>query len=132
MGRCLGANTKRTTCRLRLFWRGLATLTLLYVQKPLAWPVFVCTIIGLEIEFDPAKDAANVDKHGLSLADAASFDLAAAVVVVDDRADYGETRFRAFGRIDGLGHCLVFTYSDEAVRVISFRRAHEKEMRRYE
>lgn len=85
----------------------------------------------MEITFDPAKDAINIAKHGLSLADAHRFEMSEALVEVDDRADYGETRFRAFGRIDGVGHCLVFMIRDGAIRAISFRRAHEKEMRRY-
>ncbi len=85
----------------------------------------------MEIEFDPAKDAENIAKHGLSLAEAARFEMSEAVVMVDDRFDYLETRRRAYGRMDGLGHCLIFTYRENSVRVISFRRAHEKEMRRY-
>lgn len=86
----------------------------------------------MDIEFDPAKDAANIAKHGLSLADAAAFEIAAAVVQVDDRFDYGEVRFRAFGRVDGQGRCLVFTWSAGRIRAISYRRAREKEMRRHE
>lgn len=85
----------------------------------------------MKIEFDPAKDAANIAKHGLSLADAAEFEMAQALVEIDDRFDYGETRFRAFGRIDGEARCLVFTVSQAVIRVISYRRAHEKEMKRY-
>lgn len=85
----------------------------------------------MDIEFDPAKDAANRVKHGLSLAQAAEFEMTSAIVEVDARRDYGEVRYRAFGRIEGVGHCLVFTPKGRTVRVISFRRAHEKEMRRY-
>lgn len=85
----------------------------------------------METSFDSAKNAANIAKHGLSLADFDGFD-AQPVVVVDDRFDYGETRYLAFGRIDGLGHCLVFTMRGDVFHLISFRRAHEKEMRRYE
>lgn len=54
-----------------------------------------------------------------------------AVVIVDDRVDYRETRYRAFGRIDGDGYCLVFTMRGDTIRLISFRRAHKKEMARY-
>lgn len=86
----------------------------------------------MEIEFDPAKDAINRAKHGLSLADAAAFELRSAVVEVDRRVDYGEVRYRAFGRIDGQGRCLVFALSANSIRAISYRRAHDKEMRRYE
>jgi uncharacterized protein len=86
----------------------------------------------MDIVFDPAKDALNIAKHGLSLAEAAEFDLLGAVVEVDDRFDYGEVRFRAFGRVDGQCRCLVFTYTATQIRAISYRRAREKEMRRYE
>jgi uncharacterized DUF497 family protein len=85
----------------------------------------------MDITFDPAKNAANIAKHGLSLAEAAEFEMATAVVSVDTRYDYGETRYRAFGRVDGEARCLAFTVRDDDVRVISYRRAHEKEMRRH-
>jgi uncharacterized DUF497 family protein len=86
----------------------------------------------IDITFDPAKDAINIAQHELSLADAAAFELGEAVVLVDDRFDYGEVRFRAFGRVGGEARCLVFTYRDGEVRAISYRRVHAKEMRRYE
>ncbi len=86
----------------------------------------------MEVEFDRSKDATNMAKHGLSLADAANFDMAIAVIETDNRADYGEVRFRAFARVDGEGRCLVFSLRGAVVRAISYRRAHEKEMRRYD
>jgi len=85
----------------------------------------------MEIEFDPAKDAANLAKHGVALADFEGFD-ADPVEIEDDRYDYGETRIRAFGRIGGVAHCLVYTPTSTGIRLISLRRAHDKEMRRYE
>lgn len=85
----------------------------------------------MEISFDPSKDAANLAKHGVALADFQGFDFAP-VVMVDDRYDYGETRFRAFGRIGGVGFCLVYCETKTGIRAISFRRAHGKEMQRYE
>lgn len=85
----------------------------------------------MDYDFDPAKDAANFEAHGLKLSDFAGFDMKPAVVE-DGRVDYGEVRFRAFGRIDGEGYCLVYTERDTGPRLISFRRAHEKEMRNYE
>jgi uncharacterized protein len=80
---------------------------------------------------DPAKDAANIAKHGISLARAFDFDLDEAVVVADLRYDYGERRFRAYGYLDGLSYCLSFTVRGPSVRPISFRRAHAKEMRHH-
>jgi uncharacterized protein len=82
-------------------------------------------------EFDGAKDAANMAKHGLSFRDFSGFDTPAAIIV-DGRSDYGEVRMRAFGRIDGKGYMIAFTKRENVTRLISFRRAHEKEMRRYE
>lgn len=49
----------------------------------------------MHIEFDPAKDLANQGKHGFSLAMAAELDWEAALVWVDERIDYGETRMIA-------------------------------------
>jgi uncharacterized DUF497 family protein len=81
----------------------------------------------VNIEFDPAKDAANRMKHGLSLAEAAEFDFTAAVITIDDRFDYGEVRFRAFTYAEGRGRCLVFAVVDaETIRAISYRRARRR------
>ena len=85
----------------------------------------------MEFEFDPDKDTANIAKHGLSLDDAKGIDLDASAVVADERWDYGEVRYRAFGRIEGQGYCLAFTMRGKVLRLISFRRAHEEEMRHY-
>ncbi len=82
----------------------------------------------MDIDFDPDQDAANIAEHGVSLARAADFD--PEVTVVDDRFEYGETRYRAFGLLDDLPHCLVFTTTERTVRAISLRRAHVKEYRR--
>jgi len=82
----------------------------------------------MEIEFDAAKDAVNIDKHGISLARAAELDLLA--YVADDR--FEEPRFRLYGLIDGVAYCVAGTDRNGIVRVISLRRAHAKEMRRYE
>ena len=81
----------------------------------------------MEIEFDPAKDAANVEKHGVSLVRAA--DLDPLVYVEDDRFD--EPRLRVYGVLDDLPHCLVVTVRADKIRVISLRRVHAKELRRY-
>ena len=86
----------------------------------------------MKVEFDPAKDVANRAKHGLSLADAADFPFEDAIVLIDDRFDYGETRYRALARSGGSGFALVFTLDGETLRPISFRRAHDKELRRHD
>lgn len=81
----------------------------------------------MEIEFDPAKDAINIEKHGITLARAA--DLTNVAVVVDER--FEEARFRLYGQIDGNWHCAAVTMRGKVVRIISLRRAHSKEIKRH-
>lgn len=81
------------------------------------------------IEYDPAKEEANIQKHGISLERASDLDILA--LLEDDRNTYGEIRYRAWGLIDEQPHCLAFTYRDGHVRAISLRRAHRKEFERY-
>jgi uncharacterized DUF497 family protein len=81
------------------------------------------------IDFDPTKEALNLSKHGVSLA--RWVDLEVLAIVKDDRFGYGEARYRAYGTIEGVPHCLIFTIRHEKYRPISLRRAHAKEMRRY-
>ena len=61
------------------------------------------------VEFDPAKEARNRAKHGVSLARAAEFEDDALRIVSDERFAYGERRFVAYGMLDGRLHVLVFT-----------------------
>jgi uncharacterized DUF497 family protein len=83
----------------------------------------------VEIVFDPAKDAVNLAKHGVSLAAAAEFEIH--VVVPDNRRNYDEDRFNAFGLLAGRFYCLTFTVRDGQVRAISLRRARAREYRRH-
>ncbi|MEQ1549121.1 MAG: BrnT family toxin [Chakrabartia sp.] len=81
----------------------------------------------MKIEFDPEKNAINRDKHGISLARAV--DLSDIIAVEDGR--YGEARFRLYGQIDGEWYCAAVTQRADAVRIISLRRAHSKEIKRH-
>ncbi|WP_435171674.1 BrnT family toxin [Falsirhodobacter sp. 1013] len=83
----------------------------------------------MKIEFDPEKDGINLAKHGVSLARAADLEILA--FIEDDRNDYGEVRYRAWGLIDGRAHCLAFTDRNGTLRAISLRRAHKREMDRH-
>lgn len=85
----------------------------------------------MNYEFDPAKDERNLDKHGLSLAEAEGFDWETAVVDEDTRKPYAEPRFQASGWIDGRLHVMVFCLRSDTVRVISLRKANPREVKRY-
>ncbi|HWR77701.1 MAG TPA: BrnT family toxin [Thiobacillus sp.] len=56
----------------------------------------------MHIEFDPTKDLANQDKHGVSLAMAVELDWEAALVWEDERIDYGEARMIALAPNTGI------------------------------
>jgi len=88
-------------------------------------------------EFDPAKAAANVAKHGVS------FELAQTVwedplhLIVPDRVADGERRYHAIGLV---GHVVLLVVvhmypggeDEDRVRIIGARRATRHERRRYE
>lgn len=86
----------------------------------------------MQFDFDPEKDALNRTKHGLGLSEFPGFDFGTDLTIADDRKDFGEPRYRSFGRINGLGYMIAFTLRGGRIRLISFRRAHEKELQRYE
>ncbi|MCO4862552.1 BrnT family toxin [Cupriavidus sp. WGlv3] len=86
----------------------------------------------MEIEFDLAKDAINQRHHGLSLAAAGLMDFNNALLKIDDRKPYGETRYIAYGPIGARLYCLVFTMRGDVLRAISLRKANSRELRDYE
>jgi uncharacterized DUF497 family protein len=86
----------------------------------------------MKIDFDPAKNARNIELRGISFAEATRFEWGRALIIQDTRQDYGELRYRAFGLIDNRLHALVFTPRAGGIRVISLRKANRREVLRYE
>ncbi len=85
----------------------------------------------MQIEFDPAKDAANRLKHGIPLAFGAQVIEAAVKILADTRLDYGEQRFIAFGHVGVRLYVCVFTMRGEVARIISVRKAGYRERIRH-
>lgn len=86
----------------------------------------------MDIEFDPAKAASNLKKHGVSFADAEqALRDEAAMTAVDPDAE-GERRFITLG-MDALGRVLVVVHTPRAeqTRVISARKASPNEAEQY-
>jgi len=84
------------------------------------------------IEWGPEKARANLQKHGVDFADAATaLDDEQALTVSDDTA--AEERYVTIGA-DALGRMLVvvYTWRGERVRLISARKATRRERRQYE
>ena len=86
----------------------------------------------MRIEFDPEKNNKNIRERALNFERAKEFDFETAQLIIDDRKDYGEIRIRAFGFLGKRLHALVFTYIENGIRVISFRKANQKEVKNYE
>ena len=85
----------------------------------------------MRIEFDPAKDAANKAKHGVSLALAGELDWETALVWVDDRFEYDELRMIALAPKTDILYYVAFLERGEVRRVISLRRANRREVKHY-
>jgi len=49
----------------------------------------------------------------------------------DNRRDYGEERFRLFGRVAGRLFVIVYTRRQATLRIISARKANAREGKRY-
>jgi uncharacterized DUF497 family protein len=85
----------------------------------------------MEFEWDEAKDAVNRAKHGLSLGEAARMDWTVGSNLVDLRQAYGEIRVTRFASLDGRLHVCVFTERNSRLRIISLRKANQREIRQH-
>jgi uncharacterized DUF497 family protein len=86
----------------------------------------------MEVSFDPDKSDRNLRVRGLAFSRAQDFDFETALYSQDTRQDYGEIRIRALGRLSGRVHALVFVETSGGIRVLSFRKANSREVKRYE
>jgi len=87
----------------------------------------------MDFQYDPAKAAGNLRKHGVSFADAEGVFMDALALHRNDPDAEGEERYVAVGA-GSAGQLLVVVYtlrSDE-IRLISARRATPSEIRTYE
>ena len=86
----------------------------------------------MNIEFDAAKDEANVEKHGVSLALAAEIEWTDVLCAPDSRRDYGELREIGFAVIAQRLYVVVFVQRGEVMRIISLRKANAREGKLYD
>ena len=85
----------------------------------------------MQIEFDPAKDEVNQDKHGVSLALAAELDWDSSLVWLDERFEYNEMRIIALAPKTGILYYVAFVERSRDRRIISLRRANRREVKHY-
>lgn len=86
----------------------------------------------MNYEWDESKRVANFAKHGLDFIDAERFEWTTAIEAMDNRYDYGEVRWIALGFIDHRLHVLIYTRRKRTIRLISLRRANNREREYYE
>ncbi len=86
----------------------------------------------MEVEWDEVKRQANTKKHGLDFDDARHLDWDNAIYIEDTRKTYPERQFWAFAKAgEGRLHMVTFCIRGTKVRVISFRKANSREVKRY-
>lgn len=85
----------------------------------------------VSIEFDAAKDVANIAKHAVSLSLAEHVRWDTAVAWIDRRFEYGETRWIALVPLNETLYYVAFTWRFETRRIVSMRRAKLNEALRY-
>jgi uncharacterized protein len=82
-------------------------------------------------EWDRTKSAANLRQRGFDFAYAVGIFDGPTLEMDDDRADYGERRVMAIGRVNEDILFVVYTWRGEVRRVISARQANRKERNVY-
>lgn len=85
----------------------------------------------MDFEWDDNKSQACRIARGFGFEIVYDFDWETAVVNRDERYDYGEDRYRAFGWVADKVFCIAFTHRDTALRIVSVRRTHKQEAMRY-
>lgn len=86
----------------------------------------------MKIEYDTAKNEANISKHGVSFERVMELDFDNSIVTRDRRIDYGESRFITYAMLEQRLYCLIWTSRGDKIRPISFRKANLRERKDYE
>ena len=85
----------------------------------------------MKVTYDPHKDQTNRGKHQVSLDEAHRIEWDTLYATEDKRRDYGEIRMVGYAFIDIRLYCVVYTDRGDARRVISLRKANNREKRNY-
>jgi len=87
----------------------------------------------MKIEWDEAKNRANIRKHGFDFADTEEMFQGALLAEPDAREDYRERRWRGIGMIGGRIVQVVFCeLGPDAIRILSLRKATSRERQEFE
>ena len=86
----------------------------------------------MSISYDPNKNKSNIELRNLDFDRVSDLDWDNAWIFEDERNEYNEIRFIAYSMLDERLHFVCFTETKEGIRVISFRKANSREVKRYE
>lgn len=87
--------------------------------------------MAMQIEFDPDKRAKTLKERGLDFARAGEVFDGPFLTLHDVRFDYGEPRYITFGLLDCRWVLVAWTPRGQACRMISLRKANEREIAKY-
>ncbi len=86
----------------------------------------------MEFDWDPAKNDANLNEHGISFDEARHIFDGPVLTRVDDRQDYGENRHISLGALSpDAVLVVVHTVRGDKIRLISDRNANRRERKVY-
>jgi len=85
----------------------------------------------MEIKFDQAKREKTMMERGLDFACSVSVFAGPHIMIEDDRLDYGESRFITYGYLDEREVVVVWTPRGDCRRIISMRKANEREKEQF-
>ncbi len=85
----------------------------------------------MRFSWSERKRAVNLKEHGLDFVDAPRVFERLTFTYEDDRFAYGEQRFITLGLLAGVPVSIVHTETDDEIRIISFRKATDREARRF-
>ena len=85
----------------------------------------------MQFEWDTNKNYHNYQKHGLNFNDAEFVFAGKIISFVDDREDYGESRFITLGELNKRVVVVVHTQREYVIRIISMRKANGREKKIY-
>lgn len=87
----------------------------------------------MRFEWDEAKNAANIRKHGIDFKDAVDIFSHPMLTAIDGRFVYDEERRVAIGLVRQIIGVVVYTERcGDVIRIISARKATKREVRLYE
>lgn len=85
----------------------------------------------MRISYDPAKHYKTLAERGLNFDDAGQVFAGNHLTVTDDRKDYGEPRYITIGHIASRMVVVVWTPRKDSRRIVSMRRANDREQKIY-